>query len=154
WNRDLTALRYYTLPNHVIAHRGHQGWGQSYENGIVFGPRSGFPCCCFNVHQGWPKLTQNSWAATSDNGGNGVAAIAYAPTTVTAKVGTGVTATIVESTFYPFDEQIRFDFTMSEPAKFPFALRTPGWCEKPSIAVNGESIAPAKAGEFVKIDRT
>jgi hypothetical protein len=71
WNRDLTALRYYTLPNHVIARRGGQGFGQNYDNGVVYGPRSGFPCCCFNVHQGWPKFVQNSWAATSDNGPGG-----------------------------------------------------------------------------------
>src|SRR5439155_16680606 len=128
WNRDLTALRYYTLPNHIIARRGNQGFGQNYDNGIVYGPRSGFPCCCFNVHQGWPKFVQNSWAATSDNG---LAAIAYAPTTVTAKVGggDGASATITEETRYPFEEEIRFKITMSAPATFPIALRTPGWCE-------------------------
>jgi hypothetical protein len=152
WNRDLTALRYYTLPNHVIAKRGPQGFGQNYDNGVVYGPRSGYPCCCFNVHQGWPKFVQNSWAATSDNG---LAVIAYAPTTVTAKVGEGrgATATIVEDTRYPFDDEIRFKITMSEQATFPLALRTPGWCETPSISVNGQLNHAAKPGAFIKINR-
>lgn len=152
WNRDLTALRYYTLPNHVTAHVGTQGFGQNYGNGIVYGPRSGFPCCCFNVHHGWPKFVQNSWAATDDNG---LAAIAFGPTTVTAKVGAnGATATIVQETNYPFEETIRFKLTVSEPATFPLALRTPEWCEAGAkLTVNGETIEAAKPGAFKKIER-
>ena len=152
WNRDLTALRYYTLPNHVIAKRGGQGFGQNYDNGIVYGPRSGYPCCCFNVHQGWPKFVQNSWAATSDNG---LVAIVYAPNTVTAKVGDGVgaIATIVQETNYPFAEETRLKITMSAPARFPLVLRTPGWCQQANMSVNAQLIDAAKAGEFVKINR-
>lgn len=152
WSRDLRALRYYTLPNHVIAKRGQPGFGQSYDNGVVFGPRSGYPCCCFNVHQGWPKFVQNSWAATNDNG---LAAIAYAPNTVTAKVGDGegATATIVQETNYPFSEEIRFRVTVSSPTMFPLALRTPAWCTNASIAVNGESFPAPKPGAFGKINR-
>jgi hypothetical protein len=156
WNRDLTALRYYTLPNHVIAKRGPQGFGQNYANGVVYGPRSGFPCCCFNVHQGWPKFVQNSWAATSDNG---LAVIAFAPTTVIAKVGDGdgdgdgVTVTIVEETNYPFGEEIRFKISLNAPATFPLALRTPGWCASPSISINGQLTDAARPGDFLKINR-
>jgi hypothetical protein len=152
WNRDLTALRYYTLPNHVIAKRGGQGFGQNYDNGIVYGPRSGFPCCCFNVHQGWPKFVQNSWAATSDNG---LVVIAYAPNTVTAKVGegSGATATIEQETVYPFGEEVRFKITMTAPTIFPLALRTPAWCRQPSITVNGQSVSAPEPGAFGKIKR-
>src|SRR5688572_2819840 len=152
WNRDLTALRYYTLANHVIAKRGPHGFGQNYDNGVVYGPRSGYACCCFNVHHGWPKFVQNSWAATSDNG---LAVIAYAPNTVTAKVanGKGATATIVQDTRYPFADEVRFKFTMSAPATFPLAIRTPAWCAQPSVTVNGQRIEPAPAGTFGKIAR-
>ncbi|MEA2710344.1 MAG: hypothetical protein QOF78_2945, partial [Phycisphaerales bacterium] len=150
WNRDLTALRYYTLPNHVIAKRGGQGFGQNYDNGIVYGPRSGYPCCCFNVHQGWPKFVQNSWMATNDNG---LAVIAYAPNTVTGRVGGGATATVMQETRYPFDDEIRFKITMSAPTSFPLSLRTPGWCERPSLTVNGQPVDAAKRGAFRKITR-
>lgn len=152
WSRDLTALRYYTQTNHVVARRGGQGFGQDYANAIVFGPRSGFPCCCFNVHQGWPKFVQNSWAATSDNG---LAAIAYAPTTVTAKVGAGngATATIAQETSYPFADEVRFKITMSAPATFPLALRTPEWCAAASITVNGDKAEAGKPGAFAKVSR-
>lgn len=150
WNRDLTALQYYTVPNQVIAKRGHQGFGQDYDNGILPGPRSGFPCCCFNVHQGWPKFVQNSWAATADNG---LAAIVYAPTTVSAKVANGVAATIVEETKYPFADDVKFTVNVAQPTKFPLAIRVPAWCEGASATVNGEAITIRKAGEYVTINR-
>jgi hypothetical protein len=136
----------------VIAKRGGQGFGQNYDNGVVYGPRSGYPCCCFNVHQGWPKFVQNCWAATSDNG---LAVIAYAPNVVTAKVGDGdgATATILQETRYPFEDEVRLKITMSAPANFPLALRTPGWCEQPTIAVNGESVEAGKPGAFARIKR-
>ena len=131
WNRDLTALRYYTLPNHVIAKRGNQGFGQDYDNGVVYGPRSGFPCCCFNAHQGWPKLVQNSWVATSDNG---LAVVAYGPNIdyhrqCAGDVNRRAMATIEQHTTYPFSDEVLFKITMSAPTTFPLALRTPGWCE-------------------------
>lgn len=152
WNRNLTALRYYSLSNHVIAKRGAQGFGQDHHNGVVYGPRSGYACCCFNVHQGWPKFVQNSWAATSDNG---LAVVAYAPTTVTAKVGDaeGANVTIVEETSYPFGEDVRLKFTMSTPATFPLALRTPGWCAAPEVSVNGERVEAPASGAFGRISR-
>lgn len=151
WNRDLTALRYYTLPNHVTAHRGPHGFGQNYDNGTMYGPRSGFPCCCFNVHQGWPKFVQNSWAATPDNG---LAAVVYAPNTVTAKVGAnGATATIAQETSYPFSEEVRFKVSMSAPATFPLVLRTPEWCEGASVKVNGQVAKAAEPGAFARLVR-
>jgi DUF1680 family protein len=152
WNRDLTALRYYTLPNHVTARRGPTGFGQNYDNGIVYGPRSGFPCCCFNVHHGWPKFAQNSWAATVDNG---LAVIAYAPSVVTAKVGGGggATATVAQETSYPFGDEVRLRVTMTAPATFPLALRTPGWCEGASVTVNGQPAEAPAPGAFGRITR-
>jgi DUF1680 family protein len=74
---------------------------------------------------------------------------------VTAKVGdgAGATATIEQETNYPFSETVRFKFTMSATAKFPLALRTPAWCEVPSITVNGERVDAAKPGAFAKITR-
>ncbi len=53
----------------------------------VFGLLNGYPCCLANMHQGWPKFTQNLWYATDDAG---LAALVYAPSKVTAKVADGV----------------------------------------------------------------
>lgn len=150
WNRDLTALRYYTQPNHVVARRGRQGYGQDYDNGIVYAPRSGYPCCCFNVHQGWPKLVQNSWAATDDDG---LGVIAYAPTAVTATVGDGATATIVEDTAYPFGDEVRFRVTVDRPVTFPLRLRTPEWCNGATLTVNGQAVDAPAPGSYGTVRR-
>jgi Uncharacterized protein conserved in bacteria len=141
---------YYTLPNNVRTVRGELGFNQDYGNGITPAAPSGFPCCIYNFHMGWPKFVQNSWAVTRDGG---LAIVAYAPTTVTAKVADGVEATIEEKTDYPFADTIALSVSIAKPAQFPLVLRIPDWCATPQIAVNGEAIAGLKPGSFHRIDR-
>jgi hypothetical protein len=147
---DCKALQYYTLPNNVIITNGGHGYGQDYANGSVPGPDSGFPCCRYNFHMGWPKLVQNSWAATSDGG---LAALAYAPTFVHASLG-GEDVRITEETQYPFEEQIRFKVALDQPAYFPIEWRIPGWCSNATITVNGEPQSGIAPSSFYRIART
>lgn len=122
----------------------------------VFGLLNGYPCCTTNMHQGWPKFTQNLWYATDDAG---LAALVYAPSRVTAMVAGGVEACVTEETFYPFDENIRF--TVSFPdrkvksAYFPIRFRIPAWCVGAELKVNGERVGdPCGAGDLVTVRRT
>jgi len=147
---DIKQHVYYALPNTVTAVQGHLSFNQDYPNGITPAAPSGYPCCIFNFHMGWPKFVQSSWAATTDKG---LAVIAYGPTTVTAKVGDGVEATIQETTDYPFADRIALDVKVAKPVKFPLELRIPGWCKAPVIRVNGEPVANPKPGTFHRIDR-
>lgn len=122
----------------------------------VFGLLNGYPCCTTNMHQGWPKFTQNLWYATDDAG---LAALVYAPSRVTAMVAGGIEACVTEETFYPFDENIRF--TVSFPdrkvksAYFPIRFRIPAWCVGAELKVNGERVGdPCGAGDLVTVRRT
>lgn len=122
----------------------------------VFGLLNGYPCCTTNMHQGWPKFTQNLWYATDDAG---LAALVYAPSRVTALVAGGIEACVTEETFYPFDENIRF--TVSFPdrkvksAYFPIRFRIPAWCVGAELKVNGERVGdPCGAGDLVTVRRT
>ena len=142
---------YYTLPNNVTAPRGGAGFNQDYDNGRTPAPISGFPCCCYNFHMGWPKFAQNSWAATDDGG---LAVIAYAPTTATAPVGARNTSvTWTQTTNYPFDDTVTLTLKAPANARFPLKLRVPGWCENAEIKVNGGAQPQAKAGTFAVLNR-
>ena len=121
----------------------------------VFGLLNGYPCCLANMHQGWPKFTQNLWYATDDEG---LAALVYAPSEVTAKVAGGIEVNVTEETFYPFDETVRLTVNFTDrkvrSAHFPVKFRIPEWCEGAEIAVNGENAgADCEACGIVTIRR-
>ena len=146
---DIKAHQYYVLPNTVVATNGGNGFNQDYANAILPGPYSGFPCCRYNFHMGWPKFAQNSWAATEDGG---LALVAYAPTVVTAQVR-GVPVQISEETSYPFSDQIRLRVSASKPLRFPLLVRIPAWCGDAQIRVNGKAQDQATAGSFLTVAR-
>ncbi len=149
--RPLRQHVYYTLPNNVTAPRGSLGFDQDYDDARTPAPRSGFPCCCYNLHMGWPKLAQNSWAATRDGG---VAVLAYVPSEASLRLPGGAGIIWTEETNYPFEDEIRFKLATSEIARFPFVLRIPAWCRQPTISVNGQPAGVAAApGAFATIDR-
>ncbi|MBK1882367.1 glycoside hydrolase family 127 protein [Luteolibacter pohnpeiensis] len=132
---------YFCVPNNVIAKHGGVGYAQDYDNANNPGPISGFPCCCYNFHMGWPKLLQNSWAATSDGG---LAPLVYVPSTVTTTLKSGHQVTIREETGYPFKDTIRFSFDLTDSVRFPLTLRVPGWCKEPTITLNGAGMKFSK----------
>ena len=124
--------------------------------GILFGVLTGYPCCTSNLHQGWPKFVQNLWYATADNG---IAALVYGPSQVTAKVADGVGVKIQEETAYPFDEAIHFRVSFTDKsvkeAFFPFHFRVPGWCQRPVVKLNGKVIdVDLYPGEVARVNRT
>ena len=77
------------------------------------------------------------WYATEDNG---LAALVYGASTVTAKVGDGQTVTIMEDTDYPFKESVRFTIQTDGKVKFPLHLRIPLWCKTAHLKVNNKEI--------------
>lgn len=113
---------------------------------------TGYPCCTANMHQGWPKFTQNLWYATADGG---LAALVYSPSEVRTVVAGGVDVSFKEETNYPFGEDIRFTLTMKKSARatFPLHLRIPAWCKNAPIRINGESWKQVEGNQIVKIER-
>ncbi len=147
---NIKGIQYYTLPNNVIAIKGGHGFNQDYDNGTLPGPNSGFPCCRYNFHMGWPKYVQNSWAATGDGG---LALLAYGPTVVNSMVG-GQPVQITEDTGYPFEEQVRLQVALSNSVAFPLMLRIPGWCSNATITVNGQVQSGILSTSFFRLART
>ncbi|MBC8106912.1 MAG: glycoside hydrolase family 127 protein [Anaerolineae bacterium] len=147
---QMRQITYYQLINQVSCTFGGHGFLQDYANGNVPGPHSGFACCCYNWHMGWPKFVQHMWAATSDGG---LAAIAYGPNHVSSTVAGDVPIKITQTTDYPFTETISLKVDPQRAATFPLALRVPVWCKSPQISVNGQVIADVKPATFHRIDR-
>lgn len=172
WADQLERVAYNALPTQTDEHFGtRQYYQQTNQISVtneqrvfstlylgkdqLFGELTGYPCCTCNMHQGWPKFTQNLWYATPDNG---VAALVYAPSEVTMKVADGVDIVIKEDTWYPFEGVV--NFTMDFPEKkvkgafFPFRFRVPQWSVGAYVSINGEKQANVlHAGETVCISR-
>jgi hypothetical protein len=140
---DFTTRQYYQQANQIACTRNsHRTFSTPHTDvDVVFGVLTGYPCCTCNMHQGWPKFTQNLWYATDDNG---LAALVFAPSSVTATVADGVKVEVKEETFYPFDENIKMTFNFPDKkvkeACFPLKFRIPEWCESPVVKLNGELV--------------
>jgi hypothetical protein len=109
-------------------------------------------CCQHNHAQGWPYYSENLWQASSDNG---VAAVLYASSQVSIKVGKGVPIKIDLKTNYPFEEKLEFTVHTSGQPIFPFYFRVPAWCATPKMLVNGKPIVTnGSTGRYLRIERT
>lgn len=154
---DFMYKQYFQQANQVMITRHHRNFYEDSNHGatdIVFGTLSGYPCCYSNMHQGWPKFTQNLWYATADNG---IAALSFSPSEVTAKVANGVLVKITEDTYYPMDDRVSFLFDVESKrekiVRFPFHLRIPSWCKKGVITINGKLLKTVEGGRVEVIDR-
>lgn len=149
---DFMNHQYYQQANQVLISRQDRNFITPYDGtDQVFGLLSGYPCCTSNMHQGWPKFTQNLWMASEDHG---VAALFYAPSSVTVKVSNGETIEFTEETDYPFDDVIHFKYnSKNSKVSFPFHLRVPAWCKKGTIAVNGKVVSNPIGNQVIKIER-
>lgn len=115
----------------------------------LFGLEPQFGCCLANFHQGWPKFTSHLWMSTPDNG---LAAVAYAPSQVTANIG-GIPVHIELVTDYPFSETLTFKVTTEKPLEFPLYLRVPAWCQGARVDLPGGDMRTLGPGTFNKLSR-
>ena len=130
---DGWAHQYVQQANQVLVSLAPRNWYNNGDDANLFGLEPNFGCCTANMHQGWPKFVKNLWLATIDGG---LAALAYAPCTVRARVAGGVEVEITEETGYPFREEITFTLRCPQPVEFPLVLRVPGWCDRATARIN------------------
>ena len=147
---DYLRKQYFQQVNQVLVTESERNFLNDGNAHLVYGTTTGYPCCVTNMHQGWPKFVQNLWYATS---GNGLAALVYGPSEVTAKVAGGNELTIIETTDYPFKEKINFSFKTQKPVKFPFHMRIPEWCKNPVVSINGKIVDEPVQNNIIILDR-
>ncbi|MDB5288288.1 MAG: hypothetical protein JWR05_3237 [Mucilaginibacter sp.] len=153
-NDDFVNRQYFQQANQVMLTRHTRNFDVNHDGtDVCYGLLTGYPCCTSNMHQGWPKFTQNLWYATPDKG---LAALVYSPSEVKASVSNGTEVLFKEETNYPFEETIKFTLSMDKKSKtvsFPFHLRVPAWCKKASVKINGQFVKDGVGSEIIKIDR-
>lgn len=151
---DYLGRQYFQQANQVMLTRHIRNFDQNHGGtDACYGLLTGYPCCTSNMHQGWPKFTQNLWYATPDKG---LAALVFSPSKVKATVAGGTDVTFTEETNYPFSETIKFTLETSKKVKavnFPFHLRVPQWCRQATITVNGKKWQEAPGNQIVVIQR-
>ncbi len=148
---DFKSLRYLTAPNMVISDsKNHSPGIQNDGPFLMMNPFSS-RCCQHNHAQGWPYYAEYLFMASPDNG---LAAMLYSSSTITAKVAKGNAVTIKEETNYPFDEKIQFTITTSKEVTFPFYIRIPSWCNGAKVYVNGAlQDNDNKPGTYTRIEQ-
>lgn len=69
--KEFRQFQDYTLPDLPVAKANPPGslpFRDDHGDDLLCSPHSGFHCCCYNLHMGWPKFVQGSWMATADGG--------------------------------------------------------------------------------------
>lgn len=150
---DFKSLRYLTSPNMVVSDSRNHAPGLQNEGPFLMMNPFSSRCCQHNHAQGWPYYAEHLWMATPDNG---VAAMLYASSEVSLKVGQGKGNDVVlkQSTHYPFDEHIKIEVSTGKESTFPLYLRIPGWCEEAALVINGEKQGLAlEPGSYARVER-
>jgi hypothetical protein len=153
-DENFIGRQYFQQANQVMITRHTRNFDVNHHGtDVCYGLLTGYPCCTSNMHQGWPKFTQNLWYATPDKG---LAALVYSPSEVKAYVAGSTEVSFKEETNYPFDETIKFTLSINKKGNgvsFPFHLRIPEWCKKADIKINGKVYQQANGNKIVKIAR-
>ncbi|MBD3346142.1 MAG: hypothetical protein GF401_13880 [Chitinivibrionales bacterium] len=149
---DMWAHQYDQQANQVLVDRSKRVFDNS-ETANCYGLTPHYPCCLSNMHQGWPRFVENMWMATHDNG---VIAVAYGPSEVTARVGAAGTEVVIsEETEYPFKGSIAFTVALpaSGPVEFPLHFRIPSWAGEAFYVLDGDT-TPVAAATIAVVNRT
>lgn len=151
---DFMRRQYFQQANQVQITRQMYNFDVNHQGtDVLFGLLTGYPCCTSNMHQGWPKFTQNLYYATANKG---IASMIYAPSSAVVKVGqAGKIVQVSQETFYPFENRINLTFNHRESAiEFPYQLRIPTWTKNAKILINGEEFnVDTKPGSVIEINR-
>ncbi len=124
-------------------------WSTNGPESNLYGLEPNYGCCTSNMHQGWPKFCSHLWMSAP---GNGIAAVAYAPSTVRFRPR-GVAVEVALDTDYPFRESLRITIKADRPVRFPLLLRVPGWADNPIAKVDEGAEAKLRPGSFHNLDR-
>ena len=119
---------------------------------IVFQAREGSPelnCCSVNGPRGLGIVSD--WALMRCRGG--LILNWYGPSTMKARLSSGVTVELAQKTEYPRRGKIEINVSPSRPAQFVLKLRIPYWSSKTKVKLNGERVKSVSPATYLVLDR-
>lgn len=131
-SEDFKAHQYDQQVNQVRVSQEKRNWYNNGNRANLFGLEPNFGCCLANMHQGWPKFIKNAIFQANDT----IIAGIYMPIHASLRVN-GADIIVTETTKYPFQDTIDFEFHTNQPVSFPIQLRVPGWCTDAQVWING-----------------
>lgn len=148
-DEEFKSLQYFSGLNQVIADsNSNHGAFFKGRNWMSYRPIPDVECCAGNVNRFMPNYCARMWMQKGED----IFAVLYGPSRASFTVNDSKVQ-IQQETAYPFQESIRFRFTVQEACSFRFHVRIPGWCENAGILVNGERVAFEAEHGFARIDR-
>ena len=142
-----------TVYNALFAAQSFDGRRIRYYTPLE-GKREFFPddtyCCPCNYRRIVADLPTMVYYRSRD----GVAVSLYAPSEATIALDKTLSLRLRQETDYPTSGHVVLRLDPSRPARFPLELRIPRWCDKPTVAVNGQPWEKSPApGTFLSLDR-
>jgi hypothetical protein len=138
---DWKGLQYFSCPNQFLATlNSNHNMLDTGGRQMAYQPNPGLStaCCGGNVHRIFPNYVIRMWMKSNDGG---LAAVLYGPSKVNTTAGlSNQQVEIVQTTNYPFDDEIQFAINSDRPVSFPLSLRIPAWCKAPRLTVNGAPV--------------
>jgi hypothetical protein len=130
-------------------HRVNTPPNGSKPEGYFRSPERPCDCCTSSGHRLISSLPRFFYARDQD----GLFVNQFVPSTAGFDLADGTAVTLEQDTGYPESETINIRVNPAKPSRFALRVRIPGWCDRPSLAVNGEAIAGVSAGSYARIDR-
>jgi uncharacterized protein len=113
--------------------------------------RNHWPCCSGT----FPQVAADYRINTYFRDAHGLYVNLYIPSTLRWTQTDGTQVSLTQTSNYPFDSAVKFDFSVSKTAEFAIHLRIPAWAEGAAISVNGKSVtASAIPGQFASVRRS
>jgi uncharacterized protein len=129
-----------------------------YRNPLAFDPAGGdrirnewydTTCCPPNLERTLASLPGYFYSASSE----GMYVHLYDNSLLDWHLENGTAVKIRQKTNYPWGGTVEVAVAPAEPSEFTLFVRIPGWTDTAKVAVNGKTVAGARAGQYVPIER-
>jgi len=128
-----------------------------YRNPLEYDPSSGkirnawytTNCCPSNLQRIFAALPGYMYSTSSD----GLYVHLYQNSEMNWPLENGTGLKVSQKTDYPWDGNVDLTVSPARASEFTVFLRIPGWATTAQVAVNGQAVSGAKAGEYLPVRR-